>query len=342
MQSSCRRGFTLVELLVVIAIIGILIALLLPAVQAAREAARRSQCTNNMKQIGLALHNYHDTHKTFPPGVIWGVPNVPEYQLGSMPAPFHHTWNTFILPYIEQQALYDSVDFRLPAWGSSPQAVVSTDVGSLRCPSDTGPTMASQNYNIAVTNYPGSEGFDWWPRPRILPNSPPWSGYGLAPGGDLGGVFSTNNQTRIAEITDGTSNTIMLAEKDSVGFDGGAWRTCGTGKPRAANSRVFCSAFVGTSVSGWGTNEGGRSRFQEVDGSGVKTQGHWFKNHAFTPTYIAYCGPNSAWPGPSSRHPGGVNVTMADGSVRFVAEVIEWPLWMKANGIADGFVLDSF
>ena len=100
MRSSRERGFTLVELLVVIAIIGVLVALLLPAVQAAREAARRMSCTNNSKQIGLALQNYHDTHKTFPPEAIYGNGVYPG--IGSKEGPYHYTWCFMILPFIEQ------------------------------------------------------------------------------------------------------------------------------------------------------------------------------------------------------------------------------------------------
>jgi prepilin-type N-terminal cleavage/methylation domain-containing protein len=178
---SSRTGFTLVELLVVIAIIGILIALLLPAVQAAREAARRSQCTNNMKQIGLALHNYHDTHKTFPPAAIWGTPNTPANVLGRLPDPYHHTWCTAILPFMEQQPLYDTVDFRLRAWG---QTIVSTQVQTLRCPSDSGGLDSpADTDNIAITNYPGTMGFHWW--------------YGPA---DRRGVFNVEKPTNMAHI----------------------------------------------------------------------------------------------------------------------------------------------
>ena len=175
---SSRTGFTLVELLVVIAIIGILIALLLPAVQAAREAARRSQCTNNLKQIGLALQNYHDTFKTFPPVSIFG-------QAGPYPQrAYHHTWCTAILPFMEQQPLYDSVDLRLPAWGASKQAIVGTVVPAFLCPSDLELGMdPSQTHGIAITNYVASEGYHWWPGAAV-PN------YSFAPNVDYQGVFA--------------------------------------------------------------------------------------------------------------------------------------------------------
>ena len=118
-----RRAFTLVELLVVIAIIGILIALLLPAVQAAREAARRSQCANNLKQIGLALLNYEDAFKTLPPSVVYGCPG--DRTTATAEIPYHHTWITRILPFLEQQALYDQMDPLRPAWDVAAGAPMS-------------------------------------------------------------------------------------------------------------------------------------------------------------------------------------------------------------------------
>jgi len=125
-----RGGFTLIELLVVIAIIAILIALLLPAVQQAREAARQTQCKNNLKQLGLALHNYHDVFKTFPSSAIWGV------RLTANPdtyGPYHHTWLTALLPYFDQQTLYNQVNYNIPAWG---QPHLLQQLAVLSCPSE--------------------------------------------------------------------------------------------------------------------------------------------------------------------------------------------------------------
>jgi prepilin-type N-terminal cleavage/methylation domain-containing protein len=137
-----RRGFTLVELLVVIAIIGILVALLLPAVQAAREAARRMSCSNNLKQISLGLHNYHDTYKTFPPDAIWyGNPKGTQAASGDQR---HFTWITLLLPFIEQAPLHDAIDFRLPglnqlvsAGSGGPVPLQSVQLEVVTCPSDT-------------------------------------------------------------------------------------------------------------------------------------------------------------------------------------------------------------
>src|SRR5688500_9373803 len=120
--TSQRRGFTIIELLVVIAIIGVLTALLLPAVQAAREAARRMACTNNLKNLGLALHHYHDVYRTFPPGAVGPLtPMFPQYA-----ALKHHGLGTFLLPYLEQQALGDQYDWSVSWFDSPNQQVVKT------------------------------------------------------------------------------------------------------------------------------------------------------------------------------------------------------------------------
>ncbi len=329
MRSLTRRGFTLVELLVVIAIIGILVALLLPAIQAAREAARRSQCSNNAKQIGVALQNYHDTHKSFPPGVIWGPGRAP-YTL-----PYHHTWNVMILPFIEQESLYNTIDLRLPIWG---QAVVSTPVPTLRCPSDQR-DLPSATQNIAVTNYPGSEGYHWHPTANIT-NAAPWNTFGdpFSEDCSLNGIFTVTRTSKMSHVADGTSNTIIFAEDDSMGFGGGAIRTCGSGM-RRTGTPVFDSAFVGTAYGGFGGNETAANTVNP-DGT-AKTAWTWFRNHSFTPTYIAAYGPFSEHYGPSSYHPGGLHAGMVDGSVNFITANIDYGTWAKLNAMADRHTIKS-
>lgn len=144
-----RRGFTLIELLVVIAIIAVLLALLLPAVQQAREAARRTQCKNNLKQMGLALHNYHDSHKTFPPGVVSLLANpswvMPPGACTAAPIDLGPGWSFFtrMLPYLEECNFYNTIDFDQPLDAMVNAAPRTTPVRVFRCPSDPGPVSIS-------------------------------------------------------------------------------------------------------------------------------------------------------------------------------------------------------
>jgi prepilin-type N-terminal cleavage/methylation domain-containing protein len=344
MQRSKRRGFTLVELLVVIAIIGILIALLLPAVQAAREAARRSQCTNNLKQVGLALQNYHDTYKSFPPEAIYGNGVLS----GSKQGPYNYTWLFMILPFIEQQPLYDSADLSYPIWvgpSGSPQAVASTQVGALQCPSAE-ELQVTDTHNMAYTNYIASEGFHWW-KDGWVSTLQDYGGKCAVEGtanfprqGDLMNVFAQTRTRKMSDIRDGTSNTIVVAEVNSNGYKWGkGWCAVGGGAPRlnTAGERVFRAAFVAV-CTGPAPIECNHSAYPWPDPSGGSTW--WFPSappHASMPTYLAAFGPNNDWPGPSSFHPGGINSVRADGSVDFVSDTIAWHLWMKLNAMADGY-----
>jgi len=332
-----KGGFTLVELLVVIAIIGILVALLLPAIQAAREAARRTQCTNNLKQIGLALHNYHDTYHRFPPsGILYGDPARVPHQL-----PYHHTWLIMILPFLEEGTLYDDVDTEVPVWNNGTgqrQAIVGTQIGVLQCPSALELDL-SETRNMAYTNYAGSEGYHWWTTAYLGPAHDP----SFTSGGDFSGVFTITKSNSQASITDGTSNVIAVAEVSSVGYKWGPIRTSGSGVARNnTGERVYRAAFVWTGVAGECCETG---RYLNPDGTGPSSSSRWFpagSPHAFSPTYLAAWGPNAEWPGASSRHPGGVNATLADASVRSVTPNIDWGVWAKLNGIADGYEVQQY
>lgn len=318
------KGFTLVELLVVIAIIGILIALLLPAVQAAREAARRSQCVDHMKQIGLALQNYHDVNRSFPTMTVFGGGGSTKPQ----PA-YHHTWLTASLPYLEQLPLYQKTNKLTWAYG---QPMMGAMLPVLRCPSDSDyPDDTSGTYGLAITNYGASEGYHWWT-----------SAYNVIPGTtgqtrEYSGVFTQDQWNKIANIPDGTSNTVMVAECNSTGYKWGPIHTSGTGTVRVNIKweRVFRAAFVGTGVYGQCCQTG---LYSQPNNSGPRTAS-WFPQGApypFSPSYIAAWGPKTEWPAAGGVHPGVTLVLAADGSVRPVSDSVSWPVWAQINARQDG------
>ena len=199
-----RRGFTLIELLVVIAIIAILIALLLPAVQQAREAARRTQCKNNMRQIGIGLHNYHDVHLTFPSGWIGVAGGVPNFEGES-----GFAWGTMILPYVEQPALYNSINFHESMISSNNLPKLKQELSVFVCPSDpkdqtwnaAGPNGSVE---LATTNYAGVFGIEELHDCEDLPTG------GVCRGS---GAFYHNSAVRIDDISDGTSNSLIVGER---------------------------------------------------------------------------------------------------------------------------------
>jgi prepilin-type N-terminal cleavage/methylation domain-containing protein/prepilin-type processing-associated H-X9-DG protein len=222
---KAARGFTVVELLVVIAIIAVLIGLLLSAVQRVREAANCIQCQNNLKQLGLALHNYHGTQERFPPAYVAAG-------LNSGPG-----WGTFILPYIEQETLGQQVPKGSPFWGGS-QAVSTAVAGGqtplrmFRCPSDVGPIHNADQGGFAVSNYRATCGTI---TTFIYPA-----------GSDTGGVMYQNSRVRIMDITDGTSNTTVVGEGKY-----GVPRRVSTGN--ALTSGIWCGMSGQYQVPGIGT-----------------------------------------------------------------------------------------
>lgn len=364
MNRPTRRAFTLVELLVVVAIISILIAMLLPAVQQAREAARRSQCANNLKQVGLALMNYEDTFKTLPPAAILGDGNTAYPQ-----RPYHHTWLTKILPYLEQTLVYQRMRTDLPVWDlwdadgdsnfNEVMFFAQQQLNVLVCPSDAGfrsgqeivgTLGAPPQFLLGLTHYSANNGFWWWPQ------AGPWDNTEVVVqrfpdlfGKELSGVFSDEHTTKLSEITDGASNTILVAETNSTGFQRAVGYpdplyTSGTGVPRLnTNEAVVRPAFL--AVGYWGTcceAYRGYVRYTRPDGSPA-SRGFWANldprsngPSVFQPVYESMYGPNSEWPGASSFHPNGLNVLFGDGSVRFHAETAFFPIWVFLNGKRDG------
>jgi len=209
MRRTRRTGFTLIELLVVIAIIAVLIALLLPAVQQAREAARRSQCKNNLKQIGLALHNYHDTMNCMPPGWIGVSAGKPDFEGGN-----GFSWGTFILPYLDQAPLYSKLNFELDMNDTQNVDMLRYPLAVYQCPSDPKPDsfQTEDAVTLATANYAGVFGLvepDNCEIPYGTAGSP------LTSSGQCvsDGSFFHNSLVRLRDFTDGTSNTLLVGER---------------------------------------------------------------------------------------------------------------------------------
>jgi prepilin-type N-terminal cleavage/methylation domain-containing protein len=327
-QARRPRAFTLIELLVVIAIIAILIALLLPAVQQAREAARRTQCKNNMKQIGLALHNYHDVFNCFPAQGYYAYMLAP----GSFEAR-SFTWITMLLPYVDQAPMYNQINFLRPAYNQVPPHH-NRQLPFFTCPTDTGMgNVPGTNRNIAVTSYSASEGYHWWSETS----------------GALGGVFTAHAHSNVRDITDGTSSTIAIAETNQTGYKNGPWGTCGTGTPRVgpgeavSRNAFLTSTFTTEVVQGraWQFN-GDSGTYPHPDGSPIT--GWWFGGgpHHYGPWYMYLGGWNTDWPGAGSLHVGGGHILLSDGSVRFLNENLSYNIWVALNTRQGSEVIPEF
>ncbi len=228
---SRRPAFTLIELLVVIAIIGVLTSLLLPAVQKVREAAARIQCLNNLKQMGLALHHYHDDHQSFPPGFIAQTPSQPGQSMSNQASDYTPGWSlfAFMLPYIEQGSLGSLIDYKLPILHPNNKAARETFVKLYVCPSDTNPRLVNITDSGPTTwAAPNTYTYPAPARPlTVLGQASVCSYAGCL--GTLGyeeqpftGIFHRNSRVRVADITDGTSNTIGIGERTSR-FSENSW-----------------------------------------------------------------------------------------------------------------------
>jgi len=279
-----RRGFTLVELLVGIAIIGILIALLLPAVQAAREAAKRSQCSNNLKQLGLALHNYHDTFKTLPSGIATSTLWASSNNKGGIGV---WGWGSLILPFIEQSALHEQLqvgDLPLDDALAVNLAAFQTPISSFRCPSDK---AAPLNYDHKVDGTPTATS-------NYIGNN---RSHSIASNDHdvRGGLFFVNKAIRFRDILDGTSNTVAVGER--------RWQY----KEQGAFNILVCGA---ANIYGCNDSAGDKDK-ADVLGSGQPRMNYNLGNKKHSET------------GYSSMHPGGAQFCLADGSVRFISETID-------------------
>ncbi len=338
LRPRVRRGFTLIELLVVIAIIGVLIGLLLPAVQAAREAARRMQCTNNLKQIGLAMANYESALGVFPPayvgnprlsGTAYGI-SYPDGNMNTLPG---FAWGSLILPYLEQNPIYSSFNMNLPCWSPENSTGAVTKISAFLCASATGGEegFVLHRYSNGDHQAPDDAG-EFNPaikfgHSHFVTNAginQPWgrrtqysSDFDVAqpmpspaPSSVINGPFYRNSRIKIADVTDGTSNTIFLGERSSKLADA-TW--------------VGVVPFSCTPPKkGWPSDPNSGGNLVAAH-SGPDVQDHpdvviHAPNHPFGHTDEMY-----------AEHPGGANVLLGDGSVRFVKQTIHPLTWVALS-----------
>lgn len=305
-KPAYRRGFTLIELLVVIAIIAILVAILLPAVQQAREAARRSQCKNNLKQIGLAMHNYLDIHNTLPPGWIMVENGVPEPHEGENGA----GWATQLLPQLEEQNLWEQFDSNVGIHEPENDAFRLTTLEKFRCPSDPSPerwTIFEEDdptvalADLPTSNYVGVYGTEEFPGHSHGGGAPVHSGdEGV---GD--GALYLNSVTRMRDFIDGPSNTLLVGERKT--------NTSDDADPH------WHSTWVGVVPDG-------EESLARVLGIADHTPNH----------------PDAHFDDFSSQHTGGVNFVMGDGAVRFIGESIDHDLYQGLMTLQGNELIGAF
>jgi prepilin-type N-terminal cleavage/methylation domain-containing protein len=311
------RGFTLVELLVVIAIIGVLVALLLPAVQAAREAARRGQCVNNLKQLATAVHNAADSRRVFPPGFVskTSISNGNiwiEAQFGES----GHSWMLETLPFMEQGPLYERWNFSLNVAQNAEAA--QTDVPSFYCPSrragvrDEDRRSMFMEWQSGGTDYGGCMGAGNYFFDDGNSTGPFYHRYFFDVNAldrketDLG-IFYWNSKTKFSHITDGTSNTLMLGELQRIYYD-------------SIPTSPFTNG-ASSSLDGWAA--GGVATLFDTDNDAASNPGG-VNNWMFE--------------SPGSEHAGGANFAMGDVSVRFISENVDGELFEQLGTMAGGEV----
>ncbi|MHC2067813.1 DUF1559 domain-containing protein [Bremerella sp. T1] len=329
-----RSGFTLVELLVVIAIIGVLIALLLPAVQQAREAARRGQCLNHLKQLALAMHNFHDTNNTFPKNVY-----------GPNPGTTWDGWHLFsanykLLPFIEQENLYNQFDLD-GTWSANRDGPMNVELAAFKCPSSPPAPTPDFSWGGPGSNYGWCSG------------SSPYTAHACNRS-QCNGMMTTKEETKMADVTDGLSNSVFCSE--FLSGDGIAdtprypFDILYTGSDAPFNSIANKDFPTQAEIEGIG-QQAESSPSGERSNNG--TLWAWYSHgqsilNTSTPPNWKYasvggnCCPGGAhdWGrgfiGARSMHPGGVNAAMGDGSVRFVAETVELLTWQRMGNARDG------
>lgn len=356
MRYSSKRGFTLIELLVVIAIIAILISLLLPAVQQAREAARRSQCKNNLKQIGLALHNYHDVHSAFPSGYVsygtrdGSAPSWANLDSTTWDAAPGWGWAAMLLPSLDQAPLYNQLNINEACFAAENQTQVRTKLSVFLCPSTSGPydeftvlneagsplTIRGQNVVLGRSHYVASHGQEsCWGEcgssttGEVFTDIYTGTTKTVQINGDASqvadGPFYRNSNTRFRDISDGTTNTIFLGEHSSKLSE----KTWVGVVPGAFTHPQFSSPENGPDAAATLTLIHAGPSAGELDITGFP-----IIHSVNFPTY--HVGQMF------SEHTGGGQIMMGDGSVRFVSENISLITWAELSSISEGELVGGF
>jgi prepilin-type N-terminal cleavage/methylation domain-containing protein/prepilin-type processing-associated H-X9-DG protein len=340
-RTTLRRGFTLIELLVVIAIIAVLIALLLPAVQAAREAARRIQCTNNLKQLGLAVHDYESTNGTLPPQQIVGYRGTTII--------FKSQWGVTsrLAPFMELGPLYNSLNFSLKTSDPGNSTVVSTSIKALICPSEIRPDPYTSTSASGVTSTYAVSNYGW--------NVGDWYVFGGASGIPNKGAFGVNRSRTFSGLSDGLSQTILSAEVKAYQP---AYHDCpgavpaNFANPAVAPDPATILSIVAASPSACGAPAVGHAKwcngntFLDAFTTALTPN---TKSFAGTPAVdVDLCSEDEDDGGPTysavtsrSHHPGGVDALFGDGSVRFIKDSIQWSTWRALGTVAGGEVISS-
>jgi prepilin-type N-terminal cleavage/methylation domain-containing protein/prepilin-type processing-associated H-X9-DG protein len=374
-----HRGFTLIELLVVIAIIAVLISLLLPAVQSAREAARRAQCVNNMKQIGLAVHNYVSANEAIPPSATFRDPTFPYYQDQGVLCR--------VLSYLEQGADYNSINFNFGVrgvspgqpwndppmdesvwagdWGRANATANITYVSTFLCPSDANNGgnntffINGARRLICTTDYYWNVGTGRFFTGGLV-NGPSYSP-GATDNSQLKGAQCANKVIKMATFVDGTSNTAIMSESlqsnsgvqaDGLGmvYDGPTWNqflNSGTpGNPPDWLAAQFCQNAVKPNPEYWWKGEfalsGGHNIYSHTQTPNRRSC-YWLNVDSYPEpsSWQDYAGATQTMVAASSAHPGGVNVLFMDGSVRFVKNSVAFQPWYAIATVAGGEVVSA-
>ena len=335
---SKKRAFTLIELLVVIAIIAVLIALLLPAVQQAREAARRTQCKNNNKQLGLALHSYHDTFLKFPAVMYWsnfgGSGMVSPYANGTQSSSFFGqmgpSWLVSLLPYIDQAPLYNQVNFNVSITNGANANIVSANISAFLCPSDPNASAGNKCQNMGGNWGRGNYAASGYNRA----NTQSYANVGTSDRG----VMGYNGWANMNSVTDGTSNTAAAWEV-RAGWNQmdprGVWASGRIGGAFVADCTTGTNGGPYNNFTGdcYGINDG-HSNGDDIFANGGNTD---------NPTIGMGGWPNGdGQAGPKSMHVGGVHMLLCDGTVRFVNQNIDYNIHARLIGAGDGQVLGEF